>query len=493
MKNIITTLLAIFFVALSSCDKEIKLPAREIAPSVAKVAEEYTDILVKRKDGWLLTYTPNSFEEPLYFHLTFKDSELIDIQSGYRDFHDVQSNVSYYFEGKYTPILVFSGENVFTTLADIFDDTNKFKIYYKESENRFEFVRADGFAIKAFDLVPANEHNLMMLSKQVNQVLAEIEFEKEQLRLSEVNRLKIEKFVEIQSDFFFYNLIIDDFSAAIQSFDTLNNKITLSYKETATSSPTKVTLNYNLTPEGINLKPALKFGDKTIEVIRLGDLVYNDLENPERPTSLALLDENNVVNGFMGYSHLPPYPFTNTIDRTKTAAFLLEDDNSNHGILQTTIDEMHYSTKAREIREEFKQFFITKRDSRTDTFFDFNVYLYDATGAKPSFGLKTGNPAGTGVNYYFLNLETIEEHLYDNVLNFEIIGSRATVTNNPSILVEYSELFRKFFPEEGVTVVPHKEVGQFTQFKLVSRKDSRIWVNYSSSTATPNLRNVSFD
>ncbi len=486
-------LLASIFITLSSCDKEMKFPDREIAPSVADIAKKYTEILVKSKDGWLLTYTPNSFEAPLYFHITFKDSESLNILAGYRNFHTIQSDISYYFEGKYTPILVFSGENVFAELAELFDDTNKFKLYYEEEENRFEFIRADGFAITAFDLVPANEKNLAMLHEQVDQILAEIEIEKEQLRLSEANRIKIKEFVEIESDFFFYNLIVDDFSAAIQSFDTLTNKITLSYKVNPTSAPTKATLSYNLTPEGIKLNPAISFNQKTIDIIRLGDLIYTDLDNPEKATGLALIGDDNVAHGFMGYAHLPPYIYTSTADRTKTAAFLLEEDASNRGILQTTIDELHYSAKGRAIREEFKHFFMTKRESRTDQFFDFNLYLYDAGGAKPSFGLKVGNPAGTGVNYYFLNLETIEQELNNNVLNFEILSARATVTNNPSILLEYSEFFREFFPNEGVTVIPHKEAGQFTQFKLVSRKDSRIWVNYSSSTALPNLRNVSFD
>ncbi|MNR17825.1 hypothetical protein D3C85_1345110 [compost metagenome] len=59
-----------------------------------------------------------------------------------------------------------------------------------------------------------------------------------------------------------------------------------------------------------------------------------------------------------------------------------------------------------------------------------------------------------------------------------------TSTASAAFLPDVQELMSVLFPVEGITVVPVRKSGSNQILRLVSRKDSRIWVEILVSTPT---------
>lgn len=492
MRHLSWILFAAVMLVWMACEKTTThLPPREISPEVDEIAKKYTDVLVQSPQGWVLAYKPDQYEETIYFHLIFKNEGKIDVLAGYRGYHTLQTDITYYFEGNYIPIIVFSGENVFSELADSHNGAYKFKIYYEESSGTFEVVRSDGFDDTRFELTPANENNLALLNAQIDDILAQIAYEEEQERLAAEVRAKVKAFVEIESDFYFYNLTVDGFSAAINSFDTVAREISLTYKETSTSAPTTTTVGYTLTPEGVVLDPALAYGTVSLELLELGELLYEDPDDPNKATAIEVVSNGNV--GTMGYAHVAPYIYTNTDNRLETAAQILFEYRGANNYMYTTNEAEFYSPKVLTLREQLRQVFDERTTDITATRFNLLFYFRSATSENQSLQLSSRNSTDSGNRFYALYLNLNQAKLSENILNYTLNGSISAhvVEWEQEIRAEYEEFFRQLFPEEeGVTVVPYR-VGTTTRFRLVSKRDSRIWVNYIHNIAT--IRSITFN
>src|SRR5690606_3264852 len=172
--NLYFPVLVALLALLTGCNKETTLlPPREISEEVQVVADRYNEILTST-DKWVLAYKPENYEDSVYIQLQFAEEGKVDVHSGYRDFHTLQSATVYTFEGKYIPIITFADNTVFGTLADLYNGSAKFKINYVEEGEYFEFVRSDGYDDEAFRLIKMNASYEEKLTDQIDAVLAQI-------------------------------------------------------------------------------------------------------------------------------------------------------------------------------------------------------------------------------------------------------------------------------------------------------------------------------
>lgn len=481
---VLFTVATFFF---SACEKETQLPPREVSPEVAEIAENYTNILVESQQGWVLAYKPDQHEETIYFHLTFKDAEKVDMISGYRGYHTLQSDITYYYEGNYIPIIVFSGENVFSELASSYNGSYKFKIYYNEEQGTFELVRSDGFDDKRFELTRANDTNLALLNAQIQEVLDQIAYEEEQERLSAEVRAKIKAFVEIESDFYFYNLTVDDFSAGINSFDTIAREISLTYKPTPTSAPTTATVGYTLTPEGMVLNPT---GTTVpLELLGLGELLYEDPDDSNKVTAIEVVSNGNV--GTMGYAHVAPYPYTLSSNRNQTLADYFMDEYTSSVEFSNRL-----GPKTEGYRDDFRDYIRNLSGFNPTGRHTYIIYSpnFTTVGLRNLFWVGSsrsinGDPPYTNMGF---NLRVDMQNLGNNVLSINDITSQtnsnhATAGPIPNISVRVQEYLDEVSPSEGVTMVPYNMANEGSsgyRLRLVSTLDSRIWLEYRWPSAT---------
>lgn len=479
--NKVLKYIPVFAVAVllwTGCQKEkTVLPEREISEEVSDIADKYNKILVAAPDGWVIGYKPDNYDETVYVSMRFAVGQKVGMQSGYRNYHTLQNGLDYSYEGKHVPVIVFSENTVFATLAGLYNGSQKFKISYIEDGGYFELTRSDGYDNKTFKLEKASTANTAQLNEQIADVLAQIAYEEEQARLSEQTRLKIKSFVEISSDFYFYNIKTEHFSAAITKLDTTLRQLSLTYKESSISAPKSVTVGYTVYPKGIKLSPAISYGNVLVDEIELGDLT-----NPV----LDIVKAGNAGAGKMGYMHEAPYAYTNVSNRTETIAQLLYyNSRESNNFLYTTLPDSLYSQQALIHREQLRQKVVSELGHYTDTRFNFQLYFPPiAIPATNSMSLQVTarNAANSANTFYALYLSLEEEKLKDNVLKFALNGNASAST--AGIRTDCEALFSALFPEEGVTVVPYR-VGTTTRFKLVSKKDSRIWVNYIHQLAAP--------
>lgn len=475
MKNIIKYLFLIVIMQLSwsSCeDDKTILPEREPLEDIEEITKGYIETLKSASDGWMLSYKPEHYDSNVDIQMKFQD-ETVTVLSSYRGYHTEQTGLPYSFEGKYTPIIVFSDESVFGELAQLFNGSQKFKINYNKEEEKFTLIRSDGFDDKKFILEKTNSENKDNLNRAINAVLDEIEYEIEQERLSAETILKLKSFSEINSDFYFYNLETESFSASIDELDTLARTISLTYKESPIANPTSVNLNYSINPKGIILDPAIAYNSVVVDSIEFGEL---------KDPILEIIKAGNTGAGSMGHMHEAPYPITMVTDRSiGSADWFLSDDFANAGA-----NPAIYSLNA---EEEYSNLFNTHRailgeyleangtNVKTSTRLVFQMYLYPSTN---NIQISTHKQSTTG-NWFFPYSFT-----WDKVPgNSDQIKFNFYETFNLSIGLEdgLDEFFSNTFPEEGVTVMP-VVVGTALRIRLISVKDSRIWGEYRINSAT---------
>lgn len=463
-------------ILITACKKETtKLPEREIPPKVSELVEQYLDLLVEESKGWVFEYELEELDEPVYMHLAFNSESEMDILSGLRGYHTLQKDIAFSFEGEYTPVLVIEGDNVFNELREKYNGSIKFKMTLNEEDNTFHLVRSDGFNDQVLDLKPANEELLARVNNQVDSILAQIEYEKEQEKLLAETKERIKDFIEIDSDFYFYNFTIGDFSATLNSFDTVERVISLTYKETPTSTPSSLKLDYTVLPEGIELSPGLAVGTDSIYTLQMDGFIYEDSLDPSKPTSIAI--SSNGQEGMMGYAHIAPYSFTSTSDRSTSIAdwiFAGEQQNAGLFLYSTDADEL-YSELVNEQRKEFKEYFNTEVENAMATTRLVNqIYFPVNQSSSRNIQISTRNGAETGNRFFLYNLDISDNPLEPNVITIDL--------TTPSLSVEpYVDAFDDYLlsqlPPEGVSVVP-VIVGTTLRIRLVSRKDSRYWVEY---------------
>lgn len=286
--------------------------------------------------------------------------------------------------------------------------------------------------------------------------------------------------MEIDSDLFFYNIKTTNFSATVNKLDTTARTLSLTYKETPLSAPTSKTLNYTIYPKGIKLAPAISYGTVLIDFIEFGSLVG---------PALTITKAGNAGAGVIGYMHDAPYPYTNVANRTETVAKVLYNTREPNNLIYTNFPDSVYSSQVKILREAFRQQVTNVLGHSTDTRFNFQLYFpatSNLTATSLSLQISAKNAANTANTFYALYADLDVAKLDDNVLKYTLNGSAGN--NFASVRMEYEALFEQLFPAEGVTVVPYR-VGTTTRFKMVSKKDSRIWVNYIHQLAGPRALN----
>ncbi|MFA6769612.1 MAG: DUF4302 domain-containing protein, partial [Bacteroidales bacterium] len=378
-----------------SCEKDKPiLPEREESEDIATITKDYIDKLQSSTTGWILKYKPENYEDNIYLQLKFIGTT-VNIITSYRGYHTEQTEVPYSFEGRYTPIIVFSEESIFGELSKLYNGSQKFKINYLEDKGAFSFIRSDGFDDSEFTLEKANTKNIGELNEAIQVILDQIAFEIEQERLSREVRLKFTEFSEISSDFYFYNLKTDEFSASIDELDTLTRTIALTYKETPLSSPTSVTVSYLYYPNGIILDPIITYNSVVVDSIVVGSL--------NGPT-LELVKVGNAGAGSMGYMHTAPYPLTMTTDRSIGTADWLMSNVFYEGRpqLYTQNSDDYYSDLVNVHRATLGAYLEANgTDVKTSTRLTHQFYFYDVASTTPkNLQFSTHKESTTG-NWFF--------------------------------------------------------------------------------------------
>lgn len=294
---------------------------------------------------------------------------------------------------------------------------------------------------------------------------------------------KVNAFAKIQSSFYFYNMVTEDFSAAISALDTTTRELSLTYKTTPDAAPTTKTVQYEVYTKGIVLKPAIAFGSVLVDSIELGTL---------GDVALQITRAGNAGAGQMGYMHLPPYAYTNTADRSvSTSDWLLDPaqqnkEGSGTGMFMYTADsDSYYSDSVNFHRSLFRTYFNDHVDDANATErLVHQVYFPENPSTSRNIQISThGENGGNKFFLYGINLEK----------NPGSPSSLRISLGNPSTMVQpHQNAFDTYlgyqFPDDGVTVVP-VIVGTTTRLRLVSRKDSRFWAEYVlNRTADRSLR-----
>lgn len=463
----------VYIMLFGACAKsESPLPPRETSPQVEEVAQSYTQILTDASEGWILAYRPDQLDEPLYFHLVFRDSATVDIRAGYRGYHTLHAGVEYRFEGKYVPILAFADESVFAELADKFNGASTFKVYLDEESQTFEWARADGYDATRSLLRKADDASLARLQNQIDIVLAQIAAEEEHERLSAETRLKLEAFARLESSFYFYNIITDRFSAEIRSFDAEARSITMTYKETPASPPTTVNVHYRIFPEGIVLQPSISVGSVRVDTIALGELDGHTLE---------ITRAGDAGSGRMGYMHVPAFAYTSTANRNLTLVdWLLEPAQQNSAgsgtglFMYTAHADTHYSDSLNFYRSIFGDYIDSSIDHAVaSTRLVHQIYFPENPATSRNIQISTHRD--TGGNLFFLYGINWEKNPVAPG------GLKVSLATPSSSVVPHRDAFETYlkqqFPEDGVTVVP-VIVGTTLRLRLVSRQDSQFWAEY---------------
>jgi len=249
----------------------------------------------------------------------------------------------------------------------------------------------------------------------------------------------------------------------------------LTYKETPTSAPATTTVGYTLTPEGIVLDPALAYGTVSLELLELGELLYEDPDDPNKATAIEVVSNGNV--GTMGYAHVAPYPYTLTSDRSvSTVDWLLDPNQQNAGLFLYTADaDQHYSAFVNADRIEFKDYINAEVNDALATNRLVNQIYFPANQASSrNIQISTRNGNDSGNKFFLYNFDL------NKIIN-EASALNVTLTTAASTITPHIDAFNAYldpqFPAEGVTVAP-VIVGTTLRFRLISRKDSRYWVEY---------------
>ncbi len=460
-------LLVIAILLWSGCEKEkTVLPPREMSEEVSTIADRYNKILLAATDGWVLAYKPEQATDSTYIAMRFAEGLKVKMQAGYKGFHTETSNLGYGFEGKFIPVIVFEDNSVFKPLAELYNGSQKFKISYVEAGGYFELTRSDGYDNQLFRLFKAGQRVNGLVAAQVQEILDQIEFEAEQERLSAHSRQKFRDFTEITSDFYFYNIKTDNFSAAINNIDTAERKITLTYKETTTSAPKSVTIGYNYYPKGIKLTSAITYGAVNVDALDFGDI---------GTTTLKIVKAGNAGAGEMGYMHEAPYGYTLSTNRSLTLADYIVTVFPN--FLQSS---GVFSEKANEHSESLRNYIEDNTDYSTANRFLYFIYAPTYTTASSSFYVGTHNATGAVGNFRF---DAVFTSLGNNKFALNDLTKQVIPAASPNILSRVSEYLDAVSPSEGVIAVPY-DTGAGYRLRLINSTDSRIWVEYRWPSST---------
>lgn len=482
-----TILLCCFtsLLALAACRKPTtQLPERKMPISVAELAAEYRKQMVAAAEGWYMLYKPTADAEGIAVKFKFSENGKMKIISGLRNYHE-ESDADYSFAGEHILQIVFSDNSVFGELARTVNGFNKFKIAQQE-DGSFVLKRADGFDNLSYSLVKVNTGNQQLLQAQIQAVLDQIAFEEEQERLTAEAREKIATLVQADPGYYWQNFLVDNFGARLEAIDTTARTITLAWPATASSTAQSHTIAYKPVPSGIALEPAIIKDIYKIDTLKFGSFTDGALE---------IISAGNAGAGKLGWMHVPPFPYQNAIAGAPNT-YTTADYFVRHGELPRfmgyTLDNMdiYYSAALQPYIEDLKTYFVAqgfKADELLRLQFYNNNYngttIPDDHAMRNQLQLLVRNSAGATaflVFYYDLQKRG-PNHL--SMVSFGTSGTSAAPYKEKVVA-----FMNEIFTAEGFTVVPVGRNGTsataLQKIRLVSRKDSRIWLELLVNNST---------
>lgn len=469
------TLLLMALVSIMACKKEqTVLPQKEKPTPLNEIQASYKKALVAETNGWFISYQPTAQSEEIAIWMKFLENDSLILKAGYSEFHEEQHIGSYGFGGQVSTEILFSKNTLWATLEKDLNGSHKFKITL-ENDGTFKLRRADGFDDKFFILKKATAPDLQVLQQQIDVILGKIAYEREQQRLRLVAAGKLATLGADNVGFYFQNLTVDDFSAYWSELDTVAKKFTLKWKEGVTEK--EGVFSYTLVPNGIALNPKLQSGTVMIDTIKFDD--YSDHQ-------LAIASAGNAGAGSWGYKHVPAYPYQTAIAGAPagytTADLFIRGELPR--FFGYTLDDLnaYYSPALQAHREQLRQ--AMSGTYVTGSVFRFQFYNHSDAGSTAanrlnSLQILTRNASNGSVflPYYY----DIQKKDANHVI---ITFNGGTSTASAPFLNAAQELMAVIFPPEGLTVVPVRKSGSNQLLRLVSRKDSRIWVELLVSTPT---------
>src|SRR5690606_14625287 len=157
---------------------------------------------------------------------------------------------------------------------------------------------------------------------------------------------------------------------------------------------------------------ALAYGTVSLELLELGELLYEDPDDPNKATAIEVVSNGNV--GTMGYAHVAPYIYTNTDNRLETAAQILFEYRGANNYIYTTNEAEFYSPKVLTLREQLRQVFDERTTDITATRFNLLFYFRSATSENQSLQLSSRNSTDSGNRFYALYLNLNQAKLSEN-------------------------------------------------------------------------------
>ena len=102
------------------------------------------------------------------------------------------------------------------------------------------------------------------------------------------------------------------------------------------------------------------------------------------------------------------------------------------------------------------------------------IYFPVNQNSSRNIQISTRNGDESGNRFFLYNLDISDNQLEPNVINIDLTTPSASVEPYEN---EFKDYLLNQLPAEGVNVVP-VIVGTTLRIRLVSRKDSRYWVEY---------------
>lgn len=471
--------------ALDACRKpSTQLPEREMPPTVAELAAEYKKILVAATDGWYVLYKPTAESESIAVKIKFEEDGKMKIISGLRNYHE-EADAEYSFAGETILQIVFADNSVFGELTRTLNGFNKFKIVQQE-DGSFSLKRADGFDNLSYALVEVNATNQQVLQAQIQAVLDQIAFEEEQERLTTEAREKIATLVEADPGYYWKSLLLENFGARLEAIDTTARTLTLAWPETGSSNAVSHTINYKPVPAGMALEPAITKDSYTIDTLKFGAFAGGSLE---------ITSAGNAGAGKLGWMHVPPFPFQNAISgapNTYTTADYFVRNGELPRFFGYTLDNMdiYYSPALQPYINELKDYFVTQ-GFKADELFRLQFYNNNYNGTtipddhaqRNQLQFLVRNSSGNSTwQVFHYDLQKLGPN-HVSMVSFGTSGSSAAPYKEKVVA-----FMNEVFTTEGFTVVPvgrnSTSPSALQKIRLVSRKDSRIWLELLVNNTT---------
>jgi hypothetical protein len=474
-------------ISLLSCKKEkTHLPERELPESLEKQAAGYRSLLTSPQQGWFMLYQPNDSIEAIAIQIKFIDDNTISVLAGWRNYHEESGALSYSFDGEYTLQIVFPENSVFGEITNELNGFNKFKIYLQDNGD-FHLKRADGFDGKTIVLTQLNQENQLTLNHQIQLILDEIAYEEEMERLSTEAKEKLAAFISADPGYYFNNLMLENVGASFDHIDTANRKVTFSWRPNGATKQQQ-TFSYRIIPGGLLLQPSLVSGTYVIDTLQFGTFEDHKLQ---------IISAGNAGQGHLGWMHTPPFEYqtawTGPSETYTTADYFVRKEELPR-FFGYTLDavDLYYSEMLQPHLETLRSYFISQ-GFKADELLRLQFYnnnhgssFPDTHERRNQLQVFTRNAAGTNVWLVFYN---DVEKVSANHVRLQSFGT-ANTAGAPHVEKVF-EFMNTIFTEEGVTVVPAGRSGTgstATQIiRLVSRKDSRYWVQLVVSNFTPSI------